>query len=688
MERESFEDDEVAEILNRSYVAIKVDREERPDIDHLYMAYCQAMTGSGGWPLTVLLTPDKKPFLAGTYFPKRSNYGRPGLTDILNQVTALWREEKEKVLKTADELYQAVAARYVLKKGDSAGSERDGNFMLRPAEGEENVSAWGRKVIKKCYMMLEKSFDPEFGGFGRAPKFPVPHNLAFLLRYALEEPQSDALKMVEKTLDAMAAGGIWDHIGFGFARYSTDRYWLVPHFEKMLYDNAGLALLYLEAYQVFKKESYMRIARCIFQYILRDMTSPEGGFYSAEDADSEGVEGKYYVWGRQEIKDALQRELQALRNGEYPFLIPEKETAVAQFLLKEEKLSEIYCGAFGISEQGNYEGKNIPNKIFSNWEEIAFRNNMTINELEQVFAICSHLLFRVREKRIKPAKDDKILTAWNGLMIAALAKGVQLLTSGNTPEEDRQALLLAAEKAVQFIRSRMIDGKGRLLARYRQGSSDYLGYLDDYVFFICGLLQLYTACGKPEYLKLAVELQEEQERLFHDEKYGGYYFTGKDSEELLLRPKETYDGALPSGNSLSLSNLGLLWRITGEQKWLDLLEKHCLFLKPKLEEYPPRYCSAIQGLQFYLSKGDEIVLSGPLNGAASKMQAVIFEDFRPFTALAYNEGSLAEFVPRMRDYPVSTKMKAYLCRDFACREPVDSPEDLRGLLNQEHRPSP
>jgi len=678
MERESFEDQEVAGILNRSFIAIKVDREERPDIDHMFMTYCQAMTGSGGWPLTALLTPDKKPFFTGTYYPKHSNYGRPGLIDILTQVEQVWHKEREKVIQTASELYETIADQYNEKKKGTRQNEEGLNLNTQEEEG---VYAWGKGVIRKCYVSMESRFDSEYGGFGDAPKFPSPHNLGFLLRYSLERPQSKALNMVKRTLNSMADGGIWDHVGFGFARYSTDRHWLVPHFEKMLYDNAGLAFIYLEAYQLLKIERYAQVARDIFKYILRDMTSPEGGFYSAEDADSEGVEGKYYVWSKEEVITTLQKELKSIRDGRNQSLIPSKETVVAQFLLKDEMLGEVYCEAYGISDNGNYEGKNIPNRISSNMNEIAFRNNITVNELEQLFSICNRLLLEAREKRIRPAKDDKILVAWNGLMIAALAKGVQVFSDLSTVEEERKGLLLAAEKAVSFISAHMFDSTGRLLARYREGEASYPGYLDDYAFFIYGLLELYTACGKAEYLKLAVKLQEDQERLFHDETNGGYYFTGNDAEQLLLRPKEIYDGAIPSGNSLSLFNLARLWKMTGPQKYQELAEKQCGFLKNTVQDYPPGYTASLQGIQFYLSKSDELVLSGSLAAEALEMQSVIFGDFRPFAVVTYNEGSLEELIPRMKDYPVSEKVSAYLCRDFACREPVDSPEQLKNLLS-------
>jgi uncharacterized protein YyaL (SSP411 family) len=305
MERESFEDQEVAGVLNRNFISIKVDREERPDIDHMYMAYCQAMTGSGGWPLTILATPDKQPFFAGTYFPKHGFGNHPGVMELLTQVAGLWQTQKEKVLETAAELYEAVASHYHQKQRKTSAQGKQDGIRIVSRDEQDSVFFGGKEVLNKGYALMQKSFDSRYGGFGNAPKFPSPHNLGFMLRFFLENPGSDALQMVEKTLNAMADGGVYDHIGFGFARYSTDRYWLVPHFEKMLYDNAGLAYVYLEAYQLTKHERYRRIACEILQYVLRDMTSPEGSFYSAEDADSEGEEGKYYLWTRLEVRKAL-----------------------------------------------------------------------------------------------------------------------------------------------------------------------------------------------------------------------------------------------------------------------------------------------------------------------------------------------------------------------------------------------
>jgi len=529
---------------------------------------------------------------------------------------------------------------------------------------------------------MEKNFDSDFGGFGVAPKFPSPHNLGFLLRYHLVEPDSKALAMAEKTLTAMADGGIYDHIGFGFARYSTDKFWLVPHFEKMLYDNAGLAIVYLEAYQLTGKKRYAKIAGEIFQYILRDMTSAEGGFYSAEDADSEGVEGKYYLWDELEIRKILLRASRSLaeQTGK-----PEETNSQVVVKIAElaEKTADIYCEAYGINEEGHYEGKNIPSRIFANWEHVAQRYRLSSDELEQLLDYCNEVLFREREKRVRPAKDDKILVSWNGLMIAALAKAAQVFGADQNLQTERETLLLAAEKAVGFIFAKMFNAGGRLLARYRDGDTNYLGYLDDYAFLIYGLLELYTACGKAEYLQKAVELQEQQEFLFRDAVDGGYFFTGNDAEELLLRPKEVYDGAMPSGNSVSAYNLTRIWRLTGEQKWHDLAERQFNTFRITLQDYPLGYTAFLQAIQYYLNAKEEIVLVGRREAEdMEQMRKVIFEDFRPFTLVAYRTEDDRFIVPRLQDYPLTGEAAAYYCRDFACQEPVHKPEKLRALLEQ------
>jgi len=379
MERESFEDEEVAALLNRYFVSIKVDREERPDVDHLYMAFCQALTGSGGWPLTIMMTPEKKPFFAGTYFPKTERYGYKGVMELLDQVGNLWANNEVKLRGSADQIVAAI------QSGRSLPNKTSSPIANVLKDSSDSFKSWGTEVISKAYEDLAHSFDSHHGGFGRAPKFPTPHTLTFLLRYAKEHPQDKAIEIVCKTLDGMALGGMYDHIGFGFARYSTDEKWLVPHFEKMLYDNALLALAYLENYQVAHLAKDAQIAQEIFTYVLRDMTSPEGGFYSAEDADSEGEEGKFYIWTPQEIEALL-----------------DKETAVK------------YCAVYDITPQGNFEGKNIPNLLQGDIKKVARDNGISEDELLQSLESTRQTLFAAREKRIHPHKDDKMLTAWNG----------------------------------------------------------------------------------------------------------------------------------------------------------------------------------------------------------------------------------------------------------------------------------
>lgn len=654
MERESFEDAEVAELLNRYFISIKVDREERPDVDHIYMEFCQALTGSGGWPLTILMTPEKKPFFAGTYFPKNQRYGRPGMIELLNQVGSLWQTDEAKLRRSAEEIVTALRSHHyeVKTEAESPQEEEKAIPFVTPLKSKlPGLQDWGKTILDDAYQIFAKTFDSRYGGFGRAPKFPTPHNLGFLLRYAIDHPDSSALAMVRKTLDGMAQGGMYDHIGFGFARYSTDEMWLVPHFEKMLYDNALLAYVYLESYQYSHHESDARIAKEIFTYVLRDMTAPEGGFYSAEDADSEGEEGKFYVWTPADI----------LR------------------ILGEEE-GTLFCAAYNITLQGNFEGKSIPTLLSgtANWEKIATEHNLTLDTMHSRLAASRQILFKARNERIHPHKDDKILTAWNGLMIAALAKGFQVL--GNID------FLKAAERAANFLQAKLRRPDGRLLARYREGEAALLGYLDDYAFYIWGLLELYSAGGKPDYLKSAIELQEEQERIFSDDVGGGYFLTGIDAEELLFRPKESYDGALPSGNSVSALNLLRLGRLTGEQKWENKADQLNTSWQEIVSAYPSGYTVFLQALQFAMHPSQELILAGSLETREhTAMRQTFFKGFHPYSTVLYQEGTVQQYIPWVRDYPLEiNKVKAYLCQDFACQNPVSSPEELQSQLMSAH----
>lgn len=465
MERESFEDEEVARVLNRDFVAIKVDREERPDVDHVYMTVCQAMTGQGGWPLTVLMTPEKKPFFAGTYFPKRSKYGRTGLLEILERVADAWKRKRTDLLQAGNRVTEAIR----------------GN-MDPAVRGELS-----EEMLTGAYEQLSDQFDERYGGFGQSPKFPRPHDFLFLLRHWKRTGEERALQMVEKTLEAMRRGGIYDHVGFGFSRYSVDDRWHTPHFEKMLYDNALLAVAYLEAYQVTGKEAYARVAREIFTYVLRDMTSPEGGFYSAEDADSEGEEGKFYLWTPEEIREVL-----------------------------GAGMGRLFCECYGVTDAGNFEGKNILHQIGISLSAVAVRHGMGMDELEQKLEEARRKLFQAREQRVRPHRDDKILTSWNALMIVALSRGARVL--GERRYAD------AAEGAARFILKTLRRGDGRLLARYRDGEAAIPAFLDDYAFLAWGLIELYEATLRVEYLRRAADLAREMLDLFGDDRGGGAVF--------------------------------------------------------------------------------------------------------------------------------------------------------------------
>ncbi|SHN84781.1 hypothetical protein SAMN02745215_04278 [Desulfitobacterium chlororespirans DSM 11544] len=637
MERESFEDQEVAQLINRYFVPIKVDREERPDVDHIYMEFCQALTGSGGWPLTLFLTPDeRKPFYAGTYFPKESRYGRPGILGLLSQLGELWAKDQPKIRGSAEAIYKAVTSR-----------EEPLASSLTPAQQDDFIP-WAKEILDTAFQTLQKSFDRQYGGFGRAPKFPTPHHLTFLLRYAHDhgddpEAQQAAL-MVRTTLERMGQGGIFDHVGFGFARYSTDRHWLVPHFEKMLYDNGLLAIAYLENYQAQHDPHDEQKAREIFAYVLRDMTAAEGGFYSAEDADSEGVEGKFYVWTPREIHGILGNEE-----------------------------GRLYCQAYGITLGGNFEGKNIPNLLDTDWKALDSEGQHSLEVLKGRLEESRKKLFAVRKERIPPHKDDKILTSWNGLMIAALAKGAQILGEPAYGE--------AAEQAVCFIRKNLYADQ-RLLARYRNGDSAHLGYLDDYAFLIWGLIELYQASGKKEYLEFALKLQREQDELFWDGAKSGYFLTGRDAEELLIRPKEIYDGATPSGNSISALNLIRLARFTGDGDLEERAYEQINAFKATLSTYPSGYSAFLQAIQFALQESREIILAGSLqHPELGNMKTMIFKEFRPYTTLLYEEGTLSELIPWLKDYPLdSEKVTAYLCQNYACHKPVHNAEKLSALL--------
>lgn len=507
MEEESFENERIAAIMNREFICVKVDREERPDVDSVYMAVCQAMTGQGGWPLTIIMTPECRPFFAGTYLPPVRRYGRMGLEELLTSVAEQWKEKRQQLVGSAEQIQ---------------------GFLRQQAE-QVVAGEPGTGLVTQGYRQLERSFDEEHGGFGGAPKFPTPHHFLFLMDYGVRREVREAVYMVERSLVQMYRGGIFDHIGGGFSRYSTDEKWLVPHFEKMLYDNALLTMAYVEAFGVTGNTLYADVAGKILGYVERELTDADGGFYCGQDADSDGVEGKYYVFTPEEIRAVL-----------------------------GETDGETFCREYGITRKGNFEGKNIPNLLGDEWEKGAGVSEGAIQKL-----------YDYRLHRTRLHKDDKILVSWNGWMITACAK------AGAVLDEDRYVEM--AVRAEALIHRKLLKD-GRLMVRYRDGDSAGEGKLDDYACYSQALLELYEVTFETEYLNRACEIAWTMVQQFFDEKHGGFYVYAEDGEALIVRTKETYDGAMPSGNSVAALVLERLARITGEKRWSKALEKHMRFL--------------------------------------------------------------------------------------------------------------
>ena len=636
MAHESFEDPEVARLMNDVFICIKVDREERPDIDNIYMRVCQMMTGSGGWPLTILMTPDKKPFFAGTYIPRESQHGRLGMMDLVPRIKELWHTQHDEILKSADKITASL------------------NQIAHDASGPE----LDKSTLKTAYDQLTGRYSEQYGGFGNAPKFPSPQNLLFLLRYWQSTNDEKALRMVVKTLQSMQNGGIYDHVGFGFHRYSTDSHWLVPHFEKMLYDQAMLAMAYTEAYQATGINEFEETAKEIFTYVLRDMTDKEGGFYSAEDADSEGVEGKFYVWTEDEIR-------QTLKGDE------------ADLIINVYSIDKI--GNFRDEASGENTGANILH-LNKSLTEIAFKNKESVDGLKESVEAARQKLFAVRNKRVHPHKDDKILTDWNGLMIAALAKGAQAFDEPKYAE--------AAKRAADFILTGMRREDGRILHRYRDGHTAILANVDDYAFLIWGLLELYETVFDVDYLQTALDLNSEMIKYFWDEKDGGFYFTAEDAEELIVRQKEIYDGAIPSGNSVAVSNLFRLSRITANTDFEDKANKIMLAFSKDVESAPSGYTQMMVALGFGIGPSYEIVIVGnPEADDTKEMLSSLGKHFIPYKVilLKHDDQETADItkIAEYTEYHSSFdgKATAYVCLDFACKMPVTNTEEMLKLLN-------
>lgn len=611
MAHESFEDETVAQAVNAAFLPVKVDREERPDVDAVYMAACLAMNGSGGWPLTVLLTPDQKPFWAGTYLPKDQ------LLHLLRKAARLWREDRAGVLVTGDTLTAHLQQ-----------------------EGQARPGTPSRELVRQAVSQFAQSYDERWGGFGAAPKFPTPHNLIFLLRYAQLAKEEHAREMALHTLNNMYRGGLFDHVGGGFSRYSTDQHWLVPHFEKMLYDNALLALAYTEAFQHARCPIYGKITRRTLDYVLRELSGPQGGFCCGQDADSDGVEGKYYALTPDELAQAL-GGVDGLR----------------------------FCQWYGITPEGNFEGKSIPNLL----------GQSQFNQDPEDMAALREQVYAYRLSRTALHRDDKVLTAWNGLVIAALARAGLVL--------DEPWYLDAARQTAEFLAEKLTTSDGRLLARWRDGDAAHPGKLDDYAFLAYGLLELYSATFDASYLTRAVGLADCLLKLFFDGERGGFYPYASNGEQLLTRTKEAYDGAMPSGNSIAALVLFRLSRLTGEMRWREAADLQLSWLAGAAEGYPAGHSFAMLACLEELWPTAELVITA--QKPPEELRGFLREAPRlGLTVLVKtqeNAGTLAALAPFTKDYPIPAQgAQYYLCQGGACAQPVDSIPELK-IFSEQNR---
>jgi len=636
MERESFEDAKIAAILNEHFISIKVDREERPEVDEIYMTAVQMMTGQGGWPLSVFLTPELKPFFGGTYFPPEDRLGMPSFGKVLLAISQAWRDRRDDLDDNADRVLAA------LREQASAAAPASG-----PLDGA---------IFARAATALRREFDPQWGGFGGPPKFPPGAAIAFLLREQLETGDRDLLAMAAITLDRMAAGGMHDQIGGGFHRYSVDAKWLVPHFEKMLYDNAILAKVYIEAWQASGHQRHRRVAEGIFEYVLRDMTDATGGFHSAEDADSEGVEGKFYVWTRREILAAL-----------------------------GEEDGELFCDFYGASEGGNFEGKNILH-VARDPAAFAGSRGLSPQELEERLGPLRQKLFEVRSRRARPGKDDKVLAAWNGMMISALARGYQAF--GNPRYRE------AAERAADFVLAEMVRD-GTLLRTYRggregEGQSKLPAYLDDYAEMAFALVDLYEATFDLGRLEAADRLVGKMAADFWDSEHGGFFYTSGDHKDLLVRMKPSYDGAVPSGNSVAAVVLLRLARLLDQREYRDKAEQILASMQPQIATQPRGHLNLICAADFHLRPGREIALVGQPQGSdTERLLRVVHGRFIPNKVLALLDPGSPDAEAAGRRVPllagktmIDGKATAYVCENFACKQPVDDAAALEAMLEE------
>ena len=614
MAHESFEDEEIARLMNENFVNIKVDREERPDLDQIYMNAVQMMTHHGGWPMTVFLTPDAIPFYGGTYFPPQDRYNMPGFPRVLISVAEAYRDKRSDIDQTSDQLLSELR-----RLSATSGSEQ----------------SIEKELLDAAFVGITRGYDPVNGGFGGAPKFPPAMTLEFLLRTFVRTGNDDALEMVRTTTTKMAYGGMYDQLGGGFHRYSTDAKWLVPHFEKMLYDNALLSRVYLHYYQVSQDQLARETTEGILDYVVREMTNDEGGFYSTQDADSEGHEGKFFVWGIAEIKSAL-----------------------------GEKEATLFCAAYDITDSGNFEGENIPN-IKHSLKAVAEKSGVTLDELNASLSQSKRKLFEVREQRIKPDRDEKVITAWNGLMLASFAEAGIVL--------DRPDYLDIARKNARFILSKL-QRDGFLLRTYKDGVAKFNAYLEDYAFLIEGLTTLFETSGEIEWLNPALSLTERMVEEFWDEDNAGFFFTGTSHEKLIVRSKDYFDNATPSGNSVAASVLLRLGILTDNEHYRNLAVSVFREVADSARKYPSGFGYALSGLDFLLSTPKEVAIIAAEESTLKTFVRAAWDKYLPnkvvASALSGDSDAIGSVVLLQNRNLVQGKTAAYVCQNYTCKEPV------------------
>ena len=623
MERESFEHVGIAKLMNDAFICIKVDREERPDLDEIYMTATTALNhGQGGWPMTVFLTPNQEPFFAGTYFPPTDHYGRPGFPKLLTQIAQLWEKHQDQLVEQARQLTTRLTQ-----------------------ESEAAPQSIPFAVIEDVVKNLHSEFDSLYGGFGSAPKFPPSTTLSLLLRHHQQSGSKVSLDMVCKTLDAMAQGGMYDHLAGGFARYSTDAQWLVPHFEKMLYDNALLVKIYLEAYQVTQNPTYAKVARETLDFVIEDMTSPEGGYYSAYDADSEGEEGKYYVWDLEQITTLL-----------------------------DTKAANLFCAFYDISPAGNWQGQNILNTP-KNKETIARELQIAIPELEESLNRSKTILLKERQKRIPPGLDDKVLSAWNGLMVGAMAYGFSIL--------DDRKYFQSASLATQFILKTLRKDDGRLLRTYRAGKAHIEAFLEDYAFLCEALIDLYEASGSKTHLEEALSLAQTMLRDFHDEQSGAFYHTAHQHEKLISRKKEGHDGAIPNANATAALSLVRLSHHLNKPHYGDLGRKALEAYGISVQRFPRAFAKTLCAVDFFRSGPTEIALVGDVSSPDfAAFKNMVFKTYLPNKVIQLGVAGTKSLALLENQPKTAHESTAYFCKNYTCEVPIHQLSQLENKLKK------